>query len=346
MNSLQPTVNKPNQSPIRPMGQVVRPSGNPIRPPIRPTQGNLAGFHPRPMGPASSARPLAQSSRPLTQSPRPLVQSSIKTVQSPTENMGQRPPSQYDSNQPSSTPQNPLQQNRPPQQQGVQQSVSQLPSHRGPNRYPKPIMNVQQPIMNPYQPAPATLQNSQTSRYSTESVQQQIRQPYSQNGQPPAPYTQQGQPPTQYPQQGQPPAPYQQNGQPPAPYPQQGQPPSPYQQNGQPPNSYPQNNFQNMLAPVQRPKINPDQIPSPVTVHEADQAHALAGPFLTMSKSVPPLAGIHFRAVDDGNCNPRFMRSTLYNIPITEDLLKISGLPFGLVLQPLADVSPEEVNIY
>jgi len=44
-----------------------------------------------------------------------------------------------------------------------------------------------------------------------------------------------------------------------------------------------------------------------------------------------------------GNCSPRFMRLTSYNIPSSEDLLNSSMLPLGLIIQPLAEVPPYEV---
>ncbi|KAJ2995947.1 COPII coat Sec23p-Sfb3p heterodimer component [Globomyces sp. JEL0801] len=46
-----------------------------------------------------------------------------------------------------------------------------------------------------------------------------------------------------------------------------------------------------------------------------------------------------------GSSNPRFIRSTMYNIPTTSDVLKSSHIPFGIVIQPLADLAPEEAPI-
>jgi protein transport protein SEC24 len=50
----------------------------------------------------------------------------------------------------------------------------------------------------------------------------------------------------------------------------------------------------------QRPRIDPDHIPSPVAVHEADQALFQNEPYLTMSKMNPPLVTTKFVAVDQG----------------------------------------------
>ena len=45
-----------------------------------------------------------------------------------------------------------------------------------------------------------------------------------------------------------------------------------------------------------------------------------------------------------GNCNPSFMRSTMYNIPCTSDMLKNSHIPLALTVSPFAKLQPEEVR--
>ena len=44
-----------------------------------------------------------------------------------------------------------------------------------------------------------------------------------------------------------------------------------------------------------------------------------------------------------GTCSPRFLRSTMYNIPCTGDLLKHSHLPFVVTVVPFARLHPKEV---
>ena len=44
-------------------------------------------------------------------------------------------------------------------------------------------------------------------------------------------------------------------------------------------------------------------------------------------------------------CSPRFLRSTMYNVPCTGDLLKQSHLPFVVTLVPFARLHPKEVTI-
>ncbi|PKK64784.1 hypothetical protein RhiirC2_665880 [Rhizophagus irregularis] len=94
-----------------------------------------------------------------------------------------------------------------------------------------------------------------------------------------------------------------------------------------------------------RSRIDPNQIPSPVTVQEQDQELFDEKPYMTCSKSNIPLASTDFKAIDEGNSNPRFMRLTLYSIPNTEDLLQTSHLPLGVILQPMAKLRNDEAPI-
>ena len=45
-----------------------------------------------------------------------------------------------------------------------------------------------------------------------------------------------------------------------------------------------------------------------------------------------------------GSCSPRYMRSTLYTVPSTKDLLNQCRIPLGLIIQPFANVPLSEVN--
>ncbi|KAI8339059.1 hypothetical protein BC941DRAFT_350091 [Chlamydoabsidia padenii] len=97
-------------------------------------------------------------------------------------------------------------------------------------------------------------------------------------------------------------------------------------------------------APVPPPKnkIDPNQIPAPTLSQMKDQGLYLQHYYGTCSKESMPLACTDFKAIDQGNCNPRFMRSTLKEIPQTADLLRDTHLPFGLVVQPLAKLHQED----
>ncbi|KAI7816333.1 Sec23/Sec24 trunk domain-containing protein [Gamsiella multidivaricata] len=107
----------------------------------------------------------------------------------------------------------------------------------------------------------------------------------------------------------------------------------------------PQSN-QPPVQPASKSRIDPDQIPSPVAVQEADQVEWDEKPFMTSSRThVTPLASSDFMAIDEGNCNPRFFRMTTYNVPNTEELLNTSQLPMGLIIQPLANLRANEAPI-
>ncbi|KAI7725657.1 hypothetical protein M8C21_001682, partial [Ambrosia artemisiifolia] len=88
-------------------------------------------------------------------------------------------------------------------------------------------------------------------------------------------------------------------------------------------------------------KIDPNQIPRPVPsstalLHETRQG-SQANP--------PPPATSEFIVRDTGNCSPRYMRSTINQIPCTSDLLNTSGMQLALLVQPLALPHPSEEPI-
>ena len=45
-----------------------------------------------------------------------------------------------------------------------------------------------------------------------------------------------------------------------------------------------------------------------------------------------------------GNCSPRFMRCTMYNIPCNKDLLQAASIPLATVITPFAETGPSEVS--
>ncbi|BGP15597.1 hypothetical protein JCM10213_004114 [Rhodosporidiobolus nylandii] len=94
-----------------------------------------------------------------------------------------------------------------------------------------------------------------------------------------------------------------------------------------------------------RIRIDPDHIPSPVFVQESDQLLYRIEPYMTCSRTTAPLATTDYIAIDQGNCTPRYMRMTTYNLPTTDDLATASQLPLGMVVQPFAQARPEEGSI-
>ena len=61
--------------------------------------------------------------------------------------------------------------------------------------------------------------------------------------------------------------------------------------------------------------------------------------------SIAPPASSDFVVRDRGNATPRAMRPTLHLIPAGADLLKQSGMPLAVVLQPLAAPLPGDTPL-
>ena len=69
---------------------------------------------------------------------------------------------------------------------------------------------------------------------------------------------------------------------------------------GMPPTrSYPRPTHPNQAS--QKPRIDPNQVPSPVAVREQDRQDFINEPYLTSSKKTVPLASTDFRAIDEGS---------------------------------------------
>lgn len=94
--------------------------------------------------------------------------------------------------------------------------------------------------------------------------------------------------------------------------------------------------------PKPKPKIDPNQIPSPVEIQLQDEQMYQHEPYGTCSQSPLPLSTTPFHTIDQGNCNPRFLRTTLREFPYTPELDRDTHLPFGLVVQPLAALHPND----
>ena len=56
-----------------------------------------------------------------------------------------------------------------------------------------------------------------------------------------------------------------------------------------------------------------------------------------LNSLLPPLVTSKVRSVDYGNSVPELLRSSLYAAPCTASLLKESGIPFVLHIQPMAE---------
>lgn len=92
-------------------------------------------------------------------------------------------------------------------------------------------------------------------------------------------------------------------------------------------------------------KVDPDSIPSIPRSRDAVAQHYLTNVYPTFEHHIPPPAAVAFAAYDQGNSSPKFTRLTMNNIPSTSDALHSTGLPLGLLLQPLASLQPGELEI-
>jgi protein transport protein SEC24 len=95
-------------------------------------------------------------------------------------------------------------------------------------------------------------------------------------------------------------------------------------------------------ASSQSGRVDPDQIPSVPRSRDIPARHYQERIYPTMEQHLPPPAAVPFVAFDQGNSSPKFARLTLNNIPTSNEALQTTGLPLGLVLQPLAPLQDGE----
>ena len=92
-------------------------------------------------------------------------------------------------------------------------------------------------------------------------------------------------------------------------------------------------------------RVDPNQIPSVPRSRDAIAQYYMNHVYPTFEHHVPPPASVSFVAFDQGNSSPKYARLTMNNIPSTSDALHSTGLPLGLLLQPLAPLQPGELEI-
>ncbi|KAJ5095581.1 hypothetical protein NUU61_004937 [Penicillium alfredii] len=92
-------------------------------------------------------------------------------------------------------------------------------------------------------------------------------------------------------------------------------------------------------------RVDPEQIPSIPKSRDVPAQYYFNHVYPTMDRHLPPPAAIPFVAQDQGNSSPKYARLTLNNIPTTSDFLTSTGLPLGMVLQPLATLDAGEQPI-
>lgn len=92
-------------------------------------------------------------------------------------------------------------------------------------------------------------------------------------------------------------------------------------------------------------QLSADDLPSVPVSRDSIQPHYLQNVYPTFERHVPPPATTSFVAFDQGNASPKYARLTMNNVPATAESLASTGLPLGLLLQPLAPLQPGELDI-
>ena len=92
-------------------------------------------------------------------------------------------------------------------------------------------------------------------------------------------------------------------------------------------------------------RVDPEQIPSVPRSRDAISEYYLNHVYPTFERHIPPPASVSFVAFDQGNASPKFTRLTMNSIPTTSEALHSTGLPLGLLLQPLAPLQAGELEI-
>lgn len=92
-------------------------------------------------------------------------------------------------------------------------------------------------------------------------------------------------------------------------------------------------------------RVNPDQIPSVPLSRDIAAEYYKTHAYATMEQRLPPPATAPIVAYDQGNASPKHARLTLNCIPNSQEQLSTTGLPLGLVIQPLAKLADGETAI-
>ncbi|ODV96761.1 hypothetical protein PACTADRAFT_48575 [Pachysolen tannophilus NRRL Y-2460] len=80
--------------------------------------------------------------------------------------------------------------------------------------------------------------------------------------------------------------------------------------------------------------------------NEAAKVWASKPDFRTFQDVAPPPCGVQVPTiVDQGIASPNFMRSSLYSIPSSKELLKVTRLPLGIIFRPFAPAEKEEIPV-
>ena len=102
---------------------------------------------------------------------------------------------------------------------------------------------------------------------------------------------------------------------------------------------------QNHKTPDQNYSINPSQIPRPNQHDEIYLNNEKMPVYETNISTAPPHPISFFATKETQNSSPRFIRSTLNSVPISQFLLNETNLLFGLCIQPFAEIPDYEDQV-
>ncbi|KAF7491575.1 Protein transport protein Sec24D [Sarcoptes scabiei] len=104
------------------------------------------------------------------------------------------------------------------------------------------------------------------------------------------------------------------------------------------------------MAQQQQNKLDPEAMPSVVQVLNEDKSKFESNNNVLFCTSIPAAIPPQVTTIldnenqiiqDGGSASPIFLRPTIYQVPVNEDNLKISDIPFGTVIKPFDDQEVE-----
>ncbi|KAK4337222.1 hypothetical protein RND71_043728 [Anisodus tanguticus] len=107
-----------------------------------------------------------------------------------------------------------------------------------------------------------------------------------------------------------------------------------------------------MNQPQQTKQIDPDNVPSVIQVTESDRNKFFTKDLTystTIPSDLPPNETtiydnnqVFLKMIDNGCARPNHIRSSIYNVPIKEEILKNTSIPFNVVVKPFDEFEVDD----